>query len=109
MVSILLIVVPTVLAVVTMLVLRARVAPPGGWLADFPAAGAIYSTVGTGLAVLLAFLIVGTFDSYETARQATGKEAVGVQQQYAMAAYLSQPYADQLRGDVLCYGRAVIS
>ena len=74
-----------------------------------PAAAGIYSTVGTGLAVLLAFLIVGTFDSYETARQAAGKEAVAVQQQYAMASYLNQPYATRLRGDVLCYGRAVIS
>jgi hypothetical protein len=106
--SIVFIVVPTALSVVVLLVIRAKYAPPGSWLGDFPAAGAIYSTVGTGLAVLLAFLIVGTFDSYETARQATGKESVGVQQQYAMAAYLSQPYADQLRGDVLCYGRAVI-
>jgi hypothetical protein len=107
--SVVFIVVPTALAVAVLLLLRARLAPPGGWLADMPAAAGIYSTVGTGLAVLLAFLIIGTFDSYEIARQSAGKEAVAVQQQYAMADYLSQPYADQLRGDVLCYGRAVIS
>jgi hypothetical protein len=73
-----------------------------------PSAAGIYSTVGTGLAVLLAFLIVATFDSYDTARKATGTEAVAVQQQFAIASYLDQPYADRLRGDALCYGRAVI-
>ena len=107
--SVVFIAVPTALAIGVLLLLRAKFAPRGGWLSDMPAAAGIYSTVGTGLAVLLAFLIVGTFDSYETARQAAGKEAVAVQQQYAMAEYLNQPYADTLRGDVLCYGRAVIS
>ena len=50
-----------------------------------PAAGAIYSTAATGLAVLLAFLIIGTFESYQTARTATGTEAAEVQQLYATA------------------------
>jgi hypothetical protein len=107
--SIALIVVPTVLSVVALLLVRAKVAPPGGWLHDLPAAGGIYSTAGTGLAVLLAFLIIGVFDSYETARGATGTESASVQQMYATAQFFDQPYADRLRGDLVCYGRAVIS
>ena len=59
--------------------------------------------------MLLAFLIIGTFESYQTARTATGTEAAEVQQLYATAQYFDRPYADQLRGDALCYGRAVVS
>ena len=51
-------------------------------------AGEIFSTVGTGLAVLIAFLIVAAFGHYQTARDAVGKEAVAVQQQYVMAELL---------------------
>jgi hypothetical protein len=103
------IVVPTAIFVAVLLLVRAKLAPPGGWVGDMPAAGAIYSTAATGLAVLLAFLIIGTFESYQTARTATGTEAAEVQQMYSTALYFDQPYADQLRGDVLCYGRAVVS
>ena len=72
----------------------------GGWLSDMPAAGGIFSTAATGLAVLLAFLIVATFDSYQTGRDATGTEAVAVQQPYAMARYFDEPLQpDQLHGD----------
>ena len=84
----LLVIVPTALFVGLVVVLpansRRRAA---GWL-DMPDAGEIYSTVGTGLAVLIAFLIVARSASYETARDAVGKEAVAVQQQYAMAELL---------------------
>ncbi len=55
-----------------------------------PAAGGIFSTAGTGLAVLVAFIIVATFDSYQTGRDATGVEAVAIQQPYAMAWYFDE-------------------
>ena len=105
----LLVIVPTASLVGLTFVAHRRWAPEGGWLSGMAAAGAIFSAVATGLAVLIAFLIVATFDSYQTAREATGTEAVAVQQQYSMAPTSTSRTADQLHGDVLCYGRAVVT
>ena len=55
-----------------------------------------FSTVGTGLAVLVAFLIVAAFGHDQNARDAVGKEAVAVQQQYVMASYFDQADSDEL-------------
>jgi hypothetical protein len=71
-------------------------------------AGEIFSTVGTGLAVLIAFLIVAAFGHYQEARDAVGKEAVAVQQQYVMASYFDEVDSTALQGEVVCYARAVV-
>jgi hypothetical protein len=106
--SALFVVVPTGLFVLLLAVVHRRWAPRGGWLRDVPAAGGIFSTAGTGLAVLLAFIIVATFDSYQTGRDATGREAVATQQLYAMAGYFDDPLQTELKGETVCYARAVI-
>ena len=67
------IVVPSLLAVGAMLLLR-RIAPSGGLLGSMESADGIFSAAGAGLAVLLAFVICAVFDSYSSARQATGAE-----------------------------------
>ena len=54
----LLVIVPTALFVGIVVVLHHYFAPEGGWLRSMEDAGEIFSTVGTGLAVLIAFLIV---------------------------------------------------
>ena len=82
--------------------------PEGGWLRSMEDAGEIFSTVGTGLAVLIAFLIVAAFGHYQEARDAVGKEAVAVQQQYVMASYFDEVDSTALQGEVLCYARAVV-
>jgi hypothetical protein len=107
-VSALLVVVPTTLFVLLLVVVHRRWAPRGGWLRDVPAAGTIFSTAGTGLAVLLAFVILAAFNSYDKARDATGVEAVATQGLYAMAGYFDQPVQDEMKGDTVCYGRAVV-
>jgi hypothetical protein len=99
---------PTILFVGLVVVIHDYLAPEGGWLRQMEDAGEIFSTVGTGLAVLVAFLIVAAFGHYQNARDAVGKEAVAVQQQYVMASYFDQADSDQLRGEVLCYARAVV-
>jgi len=106
--SALLVVVPTALFAILVVVLHRRFAPRGGWLRDMPAAAGIFSTAGTGLAVLLAFLIVATFNSYQAARDAAGVEAVASLQLYAMAGYFDEPTSTALKGDTICYSRAVI-
>ena len=96
----LLVIVPTALFVGLVVVLHHYFAPEGGWLRSMEDAGEIFSTVGTGLAVLIAFLIVAAFGHYQSARDAVGKEAVAVQQQYVMATYFDEADSDALRGEV---------
>jgi hypothetical protein len=104
--SVLLIVVPTVLAVVAMLVVR-RLAPPGGYLSGMESADGIFSAAGAGLAVVLAFVIFTVFESYDNGRDAAGEEAVAVQQMYATAGFFPDK-TDELRGEAICYARSVI-
>jgi hypothetical protein len=105
-ISVLLIVVPTVVAVSAMLLVR-RLAPPGGLLSSMESADGIFSAAGAALAVLLAFVIFAVFDSYANARSAAGEEAVATQQMYATAGFFPDQTA-ALRGEVVCYGRAVV-
>lgn len=105
----LLVLIPTAICVVLVVVIHRYLAPEGGWLRDMEDAGEIFSTVGTGLAVLIAFLIVAAFQHYSNAREAVGQEAVAVQQQYVMSSYFQEPDSDELRGEVICYGRSVVS
>jgi hypothetical protein len=100
---------PTVLFVGLVVVIHDYLAPEGGWLRSMEDAGEIFSTVGTGLAVLIAFLIVAAFGHYQNARDAVGKEAVAVQQQYGMASYFDEADSDEMRGEVICYARSVVS
>jgi len=105
----LLVLVPTALFVAIVVLLHHYFAPEGGWLRSMEDAGEIFSTVGTGLAVLIAFLIVAAFGHYQDARDAVGKEAVAVQQEYVMATYFDEADANALQGEVLCYARAVVA
>jgi len=104
----LLVIVPTALFVGIVVVLHHYFAPEGGWLRSMEDAGEIFSTVGTGLAVLIAFLIVAAFGHYQSARDAVGMEAVAVQQQYVMATYFDEADSNALQGEVVCYARAVV-
>lgn len=99
---------PTALFVGLVFLVHRRWAPQGGFMHGMEDAGEIFGTVGTGLAVLIAFIIVAAFDSYHTAREASGEEAVAVQQQYAMSFYFDQDDAEGLEGEAICYARAVI-
>jgi hypothetical protein len=104
--SVLFIVVPTAVAIGAMLLLRRR-APEGG-LHNMESADGIFSAAGGGLAVLLAFVIFAVFDSYSNARSAAGEEAVASQQMYSTAGFFPDK-ADELRGETVCYARAVVN
>jgi uncharacterized membrane protein len=104
--SLLFIVVPTALAITAMLTVR-HFSPPGGLLSSMESADGIFSAAGAGLAVLLAFVIFAVFDSYSTARSASGQEAVAAQQMFSTAGFFPDQ-ADALRGETVCYARAVI-
>ena len=104
--SVLFILVPTAIAVAAMLTVR-HFSPPGGRLSSMESADGIFSAAGAGLAVLLAFVIFAVFDSYSTARSSSGQEAVAAQQMYSTAGFFPDQ-ADALRGETICYSRAVI-
>lgn len=95
--SLLIMVVPTALMVAGMLLVRRRLAPAGGFLNAVPAAGDIFGAAGTGLAVVLGFVIFLSFGSYQTARDDSGTEAVAVQQMYDVSGFFQQPVRDELR------------
>jgi uncharacterized membrane protein len=105
-ISMLFIVVGTGLAVSAMLVVR-RFAPPGGYLSGMESADGIFSAAGAGLAVVLAFVIFTVFTSYENGRNASGQEAVAVQQMFQTAGFFPDQ-AVPLRGQAICYGRSVV-
>jgi hypothetical protein len=64
--------------------------------------------IGTGFAVILAFVVFGTFESYQRARDDTGIESVATRQMYYLAEFFQPAYRDQLQGDLICYGRSVV-
>ena len=105
-ISVLMVVVPTVLAVAATLVVR-RHSPPGGLMSRMESSDGIFEAAAAGLAVLLGFVIFAVFTSYGNARSSTGEEAVAVQQMYQTAGFFPDR-TDELRGEVVCYGRSVI-
>jgi heme/copper-type cytochrome/quinol oxidase subunit 2 len=76
-VAILLLVVIVAATVSVMLVLRRR-APEGSYIRDTQEAGAVFTVAGTAYAVLLAFVFLLAFQSYNSARTAAEQEATAV-------------------------------
>ena len=80
---------------------------PGPLLKE-PARGTPMMTiVGTGFAVLLAFVTVAAFQTYNGAKRGAGSEAVAVLEMFRTAALFPAGQRDALRADFVCYGRAV--
>ena len=84
-------------------------APPGGFYHDAQVAAGIFGVVGTGFAVLLGFVIFTAFGSYNAAREDVAQEAVALRQLESTAGYFRSDDAQALRGELICYGRAVVS
>jgi hypothetical protein len=63
---------------------------------------------GTSFAVLLAFVILAAFQTYSGARAGAGSEATAVLDMARTAALFPAAQRDRFRGDLTCYGRAVV-
>jgi hypothetical protein len=74
-----------------------------------PIAGDIFGVIGTGFAVILAFVIFTAFESYQKARDDTGIESVATRQMYSLASFFQPQSRDRLQADLICYGRSVVS
>lgn len=90
-----------------MLLLRRR-APEGSYIRDTQEAGAVFTVAGTAYAVLLAFVFLLAFQSYNSARTAAEQEATSVTALYHDADSFPAPWRSIVHGQLICYGRSVI-
>jgi hypothetical protein len=107
-----LLVVATGVAVLLMLAVR-RFGPPKGAPKGFmhdpvPPAG-VFSVLGVAFAVLLAFVLFLSFEGYVRAHEGASREAVAVSQLLRTSSLFPAQQGEELRGDLECYARAVVS
>ncbi len=95
-------------AVAGLLVVR-RTAPVGTYFTDVVPAGALYTVVGTGYMVILAFVFLVAFESYHGARADAQGEATATLAMFHVADLLDPKASNELRGQVICYAREVIA
>jgi hypothetical protein len=78
-------------------------------LADTGRASTTLSLVGTAFAVLLAFITLAAFQTYNGAKSGASSEASAVLELFRTAGLFPVAQRDRLRADFVCYGRAVIN
>lgn len=69
----------------------------------------IFAFLGTAFAVLLAFVVLEAFESFNDAKTGAEEEAIAMVQLSRTAGFFPTAQRDPLEGAVICYGRAVIS
>jgi multisubunit Na+/H+ antiporter MnhB subunit len=95
-------------AAVGLMLLVRRWSPPGAAFTDSDRAAGVFGVVGTGFAVLLAFVIFLAFESYDRAREQASREALATSQLYHTAKLFSPAERRKLQGELICYARAVV-
>ena len=103
------IILASVAAMTGLLLLVRRFAPHGSYFHSHDRAAGVFGVLATAFSVLLAFVIFLAFTSYDGAEQGAESEAVAVAQQFETAAFLPGRPATKLQGQLVCYGRAVVS
>jgi hypothetical protein len=103
----LVVVAATTPAVVAMLLVRRR-APEGSYFADGDRAAGVFGVLATGFSVLLGFVVFLAFMSYDQSRSGAEEEAIVLAQQVETAQLFPRPAADELTGELVCYGRSVV-
>jgi hypothetical protein len=105
--AIVLLVVINAATVGVMLVVRRR-APEGSYFHDTQQAAGVFTVAGTAYAVLLAFVFLLAFQSYNSARSSAEQEGTAVTAMYHDADSFPPPFRAQLHAELLCYARSVI-
>src|SRR5262245_24131314 len=67
-----------------------------------------FAFLGTAFAVLLAFVVLEAFQSFNDAKTGAEEEATTVVQMSRTAHFFAAAERAQLEGSLICYGRAVI-
>ena len=95
-------------AVGAMLFVR-RTAPEGSYFEDGDRASGVFGVLATGFAIFAGFVIFLAFTSYDQSRSGAEAEALVVVQQYETAQFLPANVRNRLAGELICYGRSVVS
>ncbi|HET8788209.1 MAG TPA: hypothetical protein VFO47_05630, partial [Actinomycetes bacterium] len=94
-------------AVTAMLLVRRR-APEGSFFNDGDRASGVFGVLATGFAVLLGFIVVLAFTSYDESKSGAELEALAVVQQFETAQFLPAAAGQRVAGELICYGRSVV-
>lgn len=86
-----------------------RIVPQSDDLAHNDVAGPIIGTIGTILAVVLSFLLIGNWQQYDAAAATVAQEASAVADLYHSAAYLPSGVAEQIRAACREYVQVVVA
>lgn len=93
---------------VTLMLLVRRRAPEGSYFRDGDRASGVFGVLATGFSVLLGFIIVIAFQSYNDSLTGAEVEASIVAQQVETAQFLPADTAEELTGQLVCYARSVV-
>jgi hypothetical protein len=91
-----------------MLWLRGR-APDGSYFRDSQRAAGAFAVGGTTFAVIVGFVFLLAFQSYQNARSRSQDEALAALALFNASEHFDQPAEGAFQSDVVCYARAVIS
>jgi hypothetical protein len=95
--------------VAALLMVAVRRLVPGAVLRE-PARGTpMLTMLGTAFAVLLAFITLAAFQTYNGAKSGAASEADAVLEMFRTAEFFGAHERDELRSDLVCYGRSVVS
>ena len=94
---------------ITVLLFVRRRAPEGSYFADGDRASGVFGMLASGFAIFAGFVIFLAFTSYDNSRSGAEAEALAVRQQYEMAQFLPAVTRNRLPGELVCYGRYVVS
>src|SRR3954453_12491720 len=86
-----------------------RRAPEGSYFSDSQRAAGAFAVSGTIFAVLVGFVFLLGFQSYQSARTNSQDEALAALDLYNTAEHFGEPAQGALEADVVCYARAVVS
>jgi hypothetical protein len=91
-----------------MLWIRRR-APDGSYFHDSQRAAGAFAVGGTTFAVIVGFVFLLAFQSYQSARSNSRDEALAALALFNAAEHFGQPAQGALQSDIVCYSRAVVS
>ncbi len=84
-------------------------APRGSWFSDSQRAAAAFAVTGTIFAVLVGFVFLLAFQSFQNARSSAKDEAIAALGLFSSADRFAVGDQARLQADAICYGRAVVS
>ncbi len=84
-------------------------APRGSWFSDSQRAAAAFAVTGTIFAVLVGFVFLLAFQSFQNARSSAKDEAIAALGLFSSADRFAIGDQAHLQADAICYGRAVVS